>query len=106
MQIINPNYSVVDYCWNSYMSSISVDPPSGSIGTMTVLCCHVICLMLLAISVPGSTIHCELVITAMEEGLILMNLMCSIKYSDIPLPLQVEVYVQVAVPVGCIDVMV
>lgn len=47
-------------------------------------------------AVPGSVIHCELVIAGMQEGLILTNLLCSIKHCDIPLPLHIEIYIQVS----------
>eukprot|EP00731_Ephydatia_muelleri_P012089 Em0006g983a len=86
-KISNPNNSIVEYSWNSYtdnvMGRVTVDPFSGSI-------------------VPGSVIHCELVIAGMQEGLILTNLLCSIKHCDIPLPLHIEIYIQPAVI--CADV--
>lgn len=45
---------------------------------------------------PGSVIYCELVIRGMQEGLILANLLCSIKHSDNPLQLHMEIYIQVS----------
>lgn len=81
-KIFNPSSSIVEYYWNSYidsfMGSITVDPPSGVI-------------------VPGNCSHCELVISGMQEGLVSTSLMCSIKYSDVPLQLHIKIYVQPAV---------
>ena len=52
--------------------------------------------LLLITIVPGSATHCEVVIVGMEEGLISTNMLCSVRYSDTPLPLQVEAYIQVS----------